>query len=97
MLSDLGVTPVSVSEQHAASVFHGALRNGLAGAEPPFARKHHELRKETRAIPLAGEGHDNFMEVGNRAGGVPFSSREPWGDRLCWSSFLEAMVSALYG
>lgn len=79
MLADLGVTPVSVSKQHAASVFDDALSNGQAGAKPPFARKRQERKKESRAIPVAG---------------VEFCSRKCWGDRLCWSSFLEAMVSA---
>lgn len=91
MLADLGVTPVSASEEHAASVFDDALRNGLADPESPFTRK---PQKEIRATRLAGEGRVGFMEVGYREG-VPLSSGQPWGDRLRWSSFLEAMVSAL--
>lgn len=86
---------MSVSEQRAASVFDDVLRNGLAGAEPPFVRKQQQLRKETRAVHMIDEGRDDFMEVGS-CGGVPFSSRKPWGYRLCWSVFLEAMVSAIF-
>eukprot|EP00752_Nemacystus_decipiens_P006805 g6108.t3 len=96
MLAHLGVTPVSVSEQHAASVFDDALRNGLAVAEPPFSREQRERRKGTRAIPLAGKGREHPLEVGNRAR-VPFSSSRPWDNRLCWSNFLEAMAALAVG
>ena len=88
MLADLGVTPVSASEEHAASVFDDALRNGLADPESPFTRK---PQKEIRATRVG------FMEVVGYREGVPLSSGQPWGDRLRWSSFLEAMVSALEG
>lgn len=92
MLIDLGIAPVPVSAQHAASVFNDVLRNGLVGAESPFVRKQ---REETRAAHMVDEGGDVFMEAENGRR-VPCPSREPWGDRLCWSIFLEAMVSALY-
>lgn len=94
MLAGLGVTPVSVSEQHAASVFDDALRNGLAGAQPPFACKEQRLREESRAAHLADESRDDYLGLGI-FGRVSSSSRKPLGDRLCWSTFLEAMVSTL--
>jgi len=93
MLLDLGVSPASVSEQRAAWVFDDVVRNGLRDPGVCIRPTQQALRRnsnghETRhGEPLVGIGN------GKRGGRHSRSRKQPRGDRLCWSLFLEAMVS----
>lgn len=88
MLTDLGVSPASISEKNAASIFDDVVRNGLPDVAERFATlKLHQSRQD------GSDGGDDFMTTGGHGRGHS-SSREPRGYRLCWSLFLEAMVSA---
>lgn len=103
MLSDLGVSPTSVSEAHAVSVFDAVVRNGLPDTDPARGRELH------------GDGvfDGYYVDRGDRGnegsvGGVATVKGVNMGwktqrrrddtlhredSRLCWSLFLEAMVS----
>lgn len=92
MLTDLGVSPVSVTEQHAASVFDDIIRNGLPVTGPSIDTR---LSWGEGAIYGASDRGDYCLMGGERYNGGSSSSRKPGGGRMCWSLFLEAMVSAV--
>ncbi|CBJ27628.1 hypothetical protein Esi_0079_0072 [Ectocarpus siliculosus] len=94
MLTDLGVSPVSVTEQHAASVFDDIIRNGLPVTGPSSDGRH---SWGEGAIHEASDRGDYCLMGGERNNGVSSSSRKPGGGRLCWSLFLEAMAALAVG
>ncbi|CAM9652199.1 unnamed protein product [Pylaiella littoralis] len=89
MLTDLGVSPASISEQIATSIFDDVVRNGLPDTRPFISLKLQQSRR-------ADTGGGNFTETGGH-GGSHSPSRKPRGDRLCWSLFLEAMAALAVG
>ncbi|CAM9184617.1 unnamed protein product [Ectocarpus sp. 4 AP-2014] len=94
MLTDLGVSPVSVTEQHAASVFDDIIRNGLPVTGPSIDRRQYWGEG---AVLGASDRGDYCLMAGERCNGVSSSSRKPGGGRLCWSLFLEAMAALAVG
>lgn len=92
MLTDIGVSPASVSEQHVASVFDDIVCNGQPVTGPSIDRR--QSWGQGAIHGASGRG-DYFLMGGERYNGVPSSSRKPGGRRMCWSLFLEAMVSAV--
>ncbi|CAN0160666.1 unnamed protein product, partial [Ectocarpus sp. 6 AP-2014] len=94
MLTDLGVSPVSVTEQHAASVFDDIIRNGLPVTGPSSDGRH---SWGEGAIHEASDRGDYCLMGGERNNGVSSSSRKPGGGRLGWSLFLEAMAALAVG
>ncbi len=100
MLSDLGVSPASVSEQRAARVFDDVMRNGLTDPGTCIRRKQQQALRRNANVHGSRDGGEPLMEIGIGEHGGRHSSRysrgHPRGDRLCWSLFLEAMVSALH-
>ncbi|CAB1106495.1 unnamed protein product [Ectocarpus sp. CCAP 1310/34] len=94
MLTDLGVSPVSVTEQHAASVFDDIIRNGLPVTGPSIGRR--QSWGEGTVLGASGRG-DHCLMAGERYSGLPSSSNKPGGGRLCWSLFLEAMAALAVG
>lgn len=97
MLSDLGVSPASVSKQRAAWVFDGVVRNGLTGPGARNSQKEQQALRRNANVHGSRDEGGPLMEIGigERGGQHSPYRRHPRGDRLCWSLFLEAMVSAL--
>lgn len=93
MLVDRGVSPGSVSEQRAASVFDDVVRNGRPDPGACLSRLQQQPGRRNTVVDGTGDGGEAFMEVGGRGWG-PSTSRKPRGDRLCWSLFLETMVGS---
>ncbi|CAN0510576.1 unnamed protein product [Ectocarpus sp. 12 AP-2014] len=94
MLTDLGVSPMSVTEQHAASVFDDIIRNGLPVTGPSIGRRR---SWGEGVIHEASDRGDYCLMAGERYNGLSSSSRKPGGGRLCWSLFLEAMAALAVG
>ncbi|CAM9751072.1 unnamed protein product [Ectocarpus sp. 12 AP-2014] len=94
MLTDLGVSPVSVTERHAASVFDDIIRNGLPVTGPSIDRRQSWGERATLG---ASDRGDYCLMAGERYNGVYSSSKKTGGGRLCWSLFLEAMAALAVG
>ncbi|CAM9482410.1 unnamed protein product, partial [Ectocarpus fasciculatus] len=95
MLTDLGVSPASVTEQHAASVFEDIVCNGLPVTGPSIDRR--QSWGEGAMHGAASDGGDYCLVGGKRYNWVSSSSRKPGDSRLCWSLFLEAMAALAVG
>lgn len=98
MLRDLGIARTSISEAHAASVYDAVLRNAMPDMERSRECTQQQIAdKGGRASGIAyttGRIGKNVVELGRKEElrlQLPDFKR----DRLCWSMFLEAMVSAL--
>ncbi|CAM9288892.1 unnamed protein product [Hapterophycus canaliculatus] len=95
MLADLGICPGSVSENHAASVFNDAMRNGMPEAKASLRHKQGQSR-DTMSLRGTGDGSNHSTELREPSTEGCFT-RQPEDDRLDWSLFLEAMAALAVG
>lgn len=89
MLRDLRVSPAAVSGERAASVFDAVVHNGLPTRESESGRSQTQVAVNDHEVMGNGGNGCELRGTGRKRA----TSRKSAGGQLCWSLFLEAMVS----